>query len=199
MKRLLKQHAPLRALGSGLVLAGAVAHPCASADPVEAVLATYCNVHTGEFFISAAGDAPPGDASRYSKQRVDWASLLKVGPRKNQWGDPLRSGSRTKVMRCGPTSISFSSGFLNANPQGELGALDFPVIQVRRANRTILPHTALEQCSVNSARYSHLGECKSSWAQSLEGQLVGGVYQVKVTRQYEDAQYNKVQRVEVLR
>jgi len=199
MKRLLKKRAPLRALGSGLVLAGAVAHPCAIADPVEAVLATYCNAHTGEFFISAAGDAPPGDASRYTKQKVDWASLLKVGPQKNQWGDPLRSGSRTKVMRCGPTSISFSSRFLNANPQGELCALDFPVIQVRRANRTLLPHTALERCSTNSARYSHLGACQSSWAQSVEGQLVGGVYQVKVTRRYDDAQYNEVQKVDVIR
>ena len=188
-----------RAFVYPLALVLASTHQYSVADPVEGKLPTYCNERSGEFFVSSGGDAPTNNAERYTKRKVDWASLLKVGPQKNQWGDPLRTGSRFKVVQCGKVSISFSSGFLNLNPQGELGALDFPVIQVKQGKRTLLPTTALEQCAINFSRYTYFGDCPDSWAQSIEVQLIGSAYQVKVTRRYDDAQYNEVQKIDVLR
>ena len=188
-----------RAFVYALTLVLASTHQCSVADPVEGILPIYCNEQSGEFFVSSDGDVPPNNADSFTKRKIDWASLLKVGPQKNQWGDPLRTGSRVKVVQCGKVSISFSSGFLNANPQGELGALDFPVIQVKQGKRILLPPTALEQCAITFSRYTYFGECPDSWAKSIEVQQIGGTYQVKVTRRYDDAQYNEVQKIDVLR
>ena len=39
------------------------------------------------------------------------------------------------TKRCGPLVITFSSGVLNTNPQGKLGALDFPVAEIRQGRK----------------------------------------------------------------
>lgn len=169
------------------------------ADPVEGRLPVYCDKHTGTVFISGDPDARPAKPEQYDKQIVNWASLLKMGPQKNQWGDRLRSGSRTLHQRCGPITISFSSGFLNTNPQGELGALDFPVIEVRKGTKVLLNKTAMEQCSVGLSRYTYFGSCPDSWAQRIEVVPAGDGHEVQVRRVFSDELDKDVEKMDVYR
>ena len=168
-------------------------------DPIEDKISVYCDHHTGAFFISAISSERPKVAERFRKHVVNWPALLKIGPEKNGWGDPLRTGTTIKTQRCGPIKISFSSGFLNANPQGELGALDFPVIAIGKGKQLLLKPTAIEQCDVNIPRYNYFGHCPNSWAKSIEVTPTPEGLTIEVKRLYTDENYKEVERTDVFR
>jgi len=169
----------------------------ALADPVEPKVSFYCNQRSGALFISSLPTEQPSQPINYSKHSVSWISLLKMGPAKNNWGDPLRTGSHIATRRCGSITIKFSSGFLNSNPQGELGALDFPVIEIRQGKKVLLEKTALEQCAVGLSRYNYFGECPGSWAQSIEVLPADSGHAVHVKRIYTDEAYKDIERTDV--
>lgn len=162
------------------------------AEGAQSPLPYDCNPRSGAMVIGQAQPQPD-----FMRAKLDWIALLKVGPRKNQWGDPLRSGSRTASKTCGPITIRYSSGFLNTNPQGELGALDFPVIEIRHGQRLLLEATALEQCDVRTARYEYFGACPARWASRIEVVPVAAGFQVRVLRNYLDAEFNEAERTDV--
>jgi len=168
-------------------------------DPVESKIAFYCDQQTGAFFISAVSADRPKVAKKLRKHVMNWAALLKIGPEKNGWGDPLRTGTTIKSERCGPIKVTFSSGFLNANPQGELGALDFPVIEISKGKQVLLKSTAIEQCDVNIPRFTYFGQCPNSWARSIEVIPTPEGLTIEVKRLYIDEDYNEVERTDVLR
>lgn len=167
------------------------------ADPVESELLFYCNQSSGAFFLSSDPAEQPSPSARYKKRSIDWTSLLKMGPQTNAWGDPLRSGSRKAIKKCGPITATFSSGFLNTNPQGELGALDFPVVEIRKGNKVLLAPTALEQCDIQLSRYNYFGACPDSWAQLIEVLPTSGGHLVQVKRVFTDEAYKEVSRTDV--
>lgn len=162
-------------------------------------IAFYCDKQTGAFFVSAAPDEKPKIVGRLLRHVVNWAELLKTGPEKNGWGDPLRTGSAIKTHRCGSMKINFTSGFLNANPQGELGAIDFPVISIYKGKNALLAPTAIDQCDVNTSRYSYFGPCPSSWAKSIEIIPAPKGPSIEVKRIYLDEGYNGMERIDVFR
>ena len=168
-------------------------------DPVESKIAFYCDQQTGAFFISAVSADRPKVAKKLRKHVMNWAALLKIGPEKNGWGDPLRTGTTIKSERCGPIKVTFSSGFPNANPQGELGALDFPVIEISKGKQVLLKPTAIEQCDVNIPRFNYFGQCPNSWARSIEVIPTPEGLTIEVKRFYTDEDYNEVERTDVLR
>jgi len=147
--------------------------------------------------VSGFPDEQPSLQVTYSKHVVRWGTLLKVGPEKNQWGDPLRTGSRNASNKCGPFKVIFSSGFLNSNPQGELGAIDFPVVEIRKGNKVILEQTALELCDVNLSRYNYFGECPDRWAKSIEVVPTSSGHEVRVKRAFTDAASKDVERIDL--
>jgi hypothetical protein len=171
----------------------------ALADPVDSKLPFYCDQRTGAFFISRNHDITSSRWDGKMKQAVNWIALLKTGPQKNGWGDPLRTGSRTRTEQCGPITVKFSSGFLNANPQGELGAMDFPVVEIRQGKHVLLKPTALEQCEVNSSRYTYFGACPDNWAEHIEAAPEGKGFRITVKRAFADTEYKDVERIDEVR
>jgi hypothetical protein len=159
----------------------------------------YCKPASSEIFVSIKADDKPESAAQYVKKRVDWQKLLQVGPQKNGWGDPLRSGSRISKHRCGALTLTFASGFVNANPQGELGALDFPLVEIRQGRKLLLPQTALEPCAVSVTRYGVFGECPRRWAESIDVASDEQGRRVRVKRVFSDEAYEDVERIDVYR
>lgn len=162
-------------------------------------IAFFCDKQTGAFFISADSDEKPKIVGRFLRHVVNWAELLKTGPEKNGWGDLLRTGSAIKTHRCGPIEINFTSGFLNANPQGELGAFDFPVIELKKEKRVLLAQTAIAQCDASTERYNYFGPCPSSWAKSIQIMPAPESLSIEVKRLYIDEGYNGMMRIDVFR
>lgn len=169
----------------------------AYADPVDNNLPVFCNRATGALYISGIAGQRPSTVAGFSVLKIDWIALLNMGPEKNAWGDPLREGSRVAKLRCGPITVVYESGFLNSNPQGELGALDFPVIEIRKGKRVLLAKTALESCSIPLTRYSSFGSCPEKWAESIEVKPSKYGHTVEVTRSYTDQRYEEVRRIDV--
>lgn len=182
--------------GACALIALALPGSAALADEPPTTLDFHCNQRTGALFISTEANAGPVDRSQFTVRRIPWASLLKVVPPRNGHGDPLRSGSRVLRQACGPLTVEFTSGFLNANPQGTLGALDFPLVEIRRGRTILLPRTALEACEVNSQRYQLVGPCPERWARSITLDASDGSYRITLQRTFTDAEYQDVARVD---
>jgi hypothetical protein len=166
---------------------------------VESKIPVYCNAQSGAFFISAVPADRPKVQSKFQKHRLNWIRLLKLGPQKNVLGDPLKTGTRVKTFLCGPITIKYSSGFLNSNPQGELGALNFPVIAVWKGKQVLLPSTALEECDVNLGRYEYFDLCPNGWARSIMVEPTSKGLTIEVKRTFTDGNYDKIERTDVYR
>lgn len=129
----------------------------------------FCNANKSEFSINLAEQSSTIKKKNYTKHWVNWAALLKLGPQKNEGGDLLKSGSKVAMRQCGMIQIKLESGFINDNIQGESGAVDFPVIELRIAERTVIPRTALDICVQNDKRANiYFGSCPDHWAQSIK-------------------------------
>jgi hypothetical protein len=137
--------------------------------------------------LTIGSGEPPSDApSGLEVTAVDWSRLIRFGSEKNPAGDPLRSGSRTVEHRCGPLLVSVRGGFLNANAVGELGAVEFGVIAVRRGDRAVVPATALEECEQGNPRFLAHGDCPDRWAESIRVAPSPGGWRVAYERVYLD-------------
>lgn len=169
----------------------------AYADSVGPRLPFLCDERTGAIFVSINPERKPSSSANWKERSINWQALLNVGPNKNQLGDLLRSGSRVSTLRCGALTIRFASGFLNSNPQGELGALDFPLIEIVKGKRVLLDRTALEPCALTLSRYNYFGACPASWAQSIEVVPQPQGMQIKVLRVFFDAEFNEIERFDL--
>lgn len=159
----------------------------------------YCKPGSSELFVSIKPEDKPASAADYVKKRVAWQKLLRMGPQTNALGDPLRTGSRVSTQRCGTLTLRFASGFVNANPQGELGALDFPLIEISQGRKLLLPRTALEPCAVSTLRYTLVGECPGRWAERIEVGADEEGRRVRVKRVFSDEAYDDIERVDIYR
>lgn len=105
--------------------------------------------------------------SLYASRTIAWGALIKAGPGTNPHGDPLRTGTRTITRKCGALTVRVSAGFLNPNVQGELGAVEFPVVSVLAGSRLVLPRTALASCEQGPGRYEAFAPCPAGWATAV--------------------------------
>ena len=85
----------------------------------------FCNADKSEFSFSVDEQSTVLKKPGFNSQKVNWSKLLQLGPDKNGRGQPLKSGSKIAVRQCGMIQIRIESGFINDDPQGESGALDF--------------------------------------------------------------------------
>ena len=143
------------------------ATPVQAQDPEQGPLMLLCDARRS---IAALGDTTllpfPDDHARRAR-RVPWESLVTVGRARNAWGDPLRTGSRVRTMRCGRLTVRVVAGFLNPNVTGELGAVEFAAVTLLLGDRVVLPRTGLYQCTVGPGREEAYGRCPDRWARAL--------------------------------
>lgn len=158
----------------------------------------FCNEKNSEISIGAEEQSPNFTKPGFVKKTINWSKLLKMGPQKNGHGDPLRTGSKIAIRKCGMIQMRMESGFLNSNPQGESGAMDFLVIELRIAERTVLSRTALDECAENDERAkAYFGTCPNSWAQSIRTKkLANGSVEVEVKRKFENENYQTKETIE---
>jgi hypothetical protein len=171
-----------------------VCAPVCAQDADYAKVRILCDAATGSMHI-AEHDA------RESKSRnpqlavttINWGALVKMGPQKNLHGEPLRTGSNTATRRCGPYTVRIKAGYLNTNPMGESGAIEFPVVDIMMNKAPVVPPTALNSCEQAMPRYSAFGPCPEAWAQSIRVTWDGTARKSKVTlhRIYEDRSYEQ--------
>lgn len=131
--------------------------------------------------------ASPGRTPRPgSVTELDWIRLIEWGEEKNPAGDPLRIGTRRDTRECGDLTVSVEAGFLNSNAVGELGALEFPTVEVRRGGAVLVPRTALEECQRDSPRFELYGSCPEGYATAIALRPAGAATEILYERHYLD-------------
>jgi len=160
----------------------------ALAEDLSGKLMYFCDAKKSEVSINLDEQSSSLTKPGFIKKVVNWSNLLQLGPQKNGRGDPLKSGSKVAVRQCGMIQIRMESGFINDNIQGESGAFDFPVIELRIGERTVLSRTALESCSENDRRANiYFGACADNWAQSIRTKmLANGSLETEIKRKFDD-------------
>jgi hypothetical protein len=168
---------------------------CAMADDLPALIAYSCDPQRSEFSINAEAEIATDQISAresdlradHSKRTIQWRSLIKFGPKTNGRGDLLRTGTKTLTKSCGKLTIRFQGGYLNDNIQGQDGAVEFPVIDIRLGKRSLLGSTALNACDVNDSRTNYFGACPAKWAVSVRTtQTSKNSLSVTVKREFSD-------------
>ena len=113
----------------------------AAQDAADGPLELRCDARGARMTLGDTALVSFGGEAKVTTHTIPWGSLVTVGRARNQFGDPLRTGSRTLTRRCGRLTLRFEGGFFNANVMGELGALEFPAVTVLVGGRVILPRT----------------------------------------------------------
>lgn len=108
-------------------------------------------------------DAPPGVAG----------DELKVPPsasrgRMTPGGSAYRAPGKTRVQRCGRLQLRLRAAFLNVNPEGELGAFEFPSLEVFDGPRRLLARTGLAICDLPPSRWEIVGRCPADYAVAVD-------------------------------
>jgi len=161
------------------------------ADNISGKLAYFCNSNTSEVLIDMGRQENVGKIAGFKKHVVNVDDLLIV--KKNKYGRLYKYGSKVDERGCGKITVRVESGYVNADPNGQSGADDFPVIELRMLSRTILPRTAMGLCSVNDRMSNYFfGKCPDFWASKIETKLTNfDSINIKVTRKFEDNALNE--------
>jgi len=167
---------------------------------MDTALQVACTPDGAWLHIGPGGEMPDGDVPAKTV-RVNWSALIRLGPPRNSFGDRNRSGSAVSRVRCGPLEVQISAGYLNTNPQGELGVIEFPVVTIAQAANIVLPNTAMSDCEVSLSRYSYFGKCPDSWARSITAvkHRKTGELRLTVERAFVDSDYQYQLRTDTVR
>ena len=137
--------------------------------------------HVAIWFES--GDAPAG---------VTGAELTAPPPgsgdQTTATGSAYRVPGKTRVQRCGRLQLRLRSAYLNANPEGELGAFEFPALEVFDGRRRVLARTGLAVCDPAPSRWEAFGRCPADFAivVDITAATVGAPARVRVVHARND-------------
>lgn len=86
-------------------------------------------------------------------------------------GMQYRTGTKVIERNCGNLKVKISGGYLNSNPNGMLGAITFPLIEIFHKNEKLLKKVPFGVCSYGQANwggyYDRLGKCPQDWFSSI--------------------------------
>lgn len=168
-------------------------------DEIQNNLMYFCNPEISSFIIDLGEQNSSYKKKSYIRNSINWEKLIVLGRAMNERGDLLRHGSKTVIKKCGNITIEFKGGYLNENIQGESGAVEFPVLQLKVGQTTIIPFTPLEICSIEDKRAkTYYGECPEKWAKSVETISFNSLIQTTVKRNFYDENFHEHQSVSVI-
>ena len=139
----------------------------AAQDAADGPLELRCDARGAHMTLGDTALVSFDGEAKVTTHTIPWVSLVTVGRARNQFGDPLRTGSRTLTRRCGRLTLRFEGGFFNENVMGELGALEFPAVTVLVGGRVILPRTGFYECTAGPGREEAYGACPARWARAI--------------------------------
>ncbi|HEY0026510.1 MAG TPA: hypothetical protein VGC35_01440 [Allosphingosinicella sp.] len=136
-------------------------------DP-ERRMVILCDPARFRLSIRAAADAASLDRSYPQRTIIDQESL--VAYFRNPGGGVQYQGSLIRYEQCGPLIIRLEGAFLNANVNGEMGAIpQFAAVTVTADNRQLYPKEGdavrLAECDLNIPRWE---DCPSGWAVRID-------------------------------
>ena len=133
----------------------------------------------------------------YAPVTVNWGDLLILKPAGNS---SYKDGSKVDARRCGQIEVRIESGYVNPDINGQSGAEDFPVVELRMADRTILPRTSLQVCSLSDRMENYFfGPCPDNWANEIKTEeRADGRLQITVVRKFSDANDQAKQRTDIV-
>jgi hypothetical protein len=103
-------------------------------------------------------------------ERINTANLRKYSPTDKE-GNVTRTGSETLERKCGIFRIKIKSGFLNANPYGDLGAVNFPLVEISVNEKSKPTEISIGLCDENVKIYNNSTQCPSNWATDVKGYI----------------------------
>nr|WP_174507340.1 hypothetical protein [Acinetobacter sp. Marseille-Q1620] len=108
----------------------------------------YCDDKKSIFYFFAEPRAHyPNSVKKYD---INIDSLLIS--KEDSEGNITRLGSRKDIRQCGNIKLVFESGFYNANTQGLLGLLDYPLLSVSINGKSIFNNKILNLCASGGSR-----------------------------------------------
>ena len=129
-------------------------------------LAYLCDEKNSRVYFTSFSEVDEIESQRKASQPIEeikaW-QLITI-TKEDERGNVFRTGTRTLIKRCGEFTVRISGGFLNSNPQGELGAIEFPVVQLSFVGKLMLGRTALFVCDSSLSRFNAWAPCPASWA-----------------------------------
>lgn len=167
-----------RARRAAALLLALCASPSAASQPAQQgydrsvdgeKIAILCDPRSFRLSFRYRADTASLDPHYSRRMVIDPEALVAVFP--NFGGEPQYRGALVRHERCGPLVIRLEGDFLNANVQGEQGAIGpFVAVRVWADNRTLYPRTErgstrLAACDSGLSRWR---ECPADYAVRID-------------------------------
>ena len=166
-------------------------------------LTYFCDQRKSIFFVSVGLEAKPTTEANYDEKIIDWVGLMPVRKVVNDGVQEIWSRMTSKVVsrQCGLLEIRFKGGALIGNPNGPYGAVEFPLVELRKNNKIVLPETALYECELpNKEGFNPFYHCPDGYAQSIESTVTPkNKLKITVHRNFldPDENYKELERTDV--
>lgn len=143
---------------------------------VDGTVEYYCNTKKSYFAFFA--DSPK--LLKGIKKQIVEIYHLSITSKEDSLGNYMRLGSKKAIRQCGTIKATFESGYYNANIQGELGLMDYPLMSITVDGQKILNKNVLNLCSSSGFRMI----CPTDFSiQSIEVMKVSkNLYQISLTK-----------------
>jgi len=142
----------------------------ASRAEAQTTISYVCNARVSSVYLSS-GLKHLGEVNRRKRlgwhvEAIDVTTLVKTTAEDDPRGF-YRVASRKITRRCGVFKIIITAGWMNANPYGYLGAIQFPWVELWDDGGQVLRPTALHSCEADQDLYAAAG-CPSAFANVIE-------------------------------
>jgi hypothetical protein len=95
------------------------------------------------------------------------------------------------VSRCGAYKLILTTSYLNEDPDGELGVVQFESFELWLNGHHVLGPVGFATCDVGVGLWEAFGQCPSSYADAVHVQLLGsGRSMVTMKRSFNDKDLN---------
>ena len=108
----------------------------------------YCNDKKSNFYFSA--EQQGSFLKDFKEYNIDVDSLLIS--KEDSEGNITRLGSKKSIHQCGAIKLVVESGFYNANTQGMLGLLDYPLMSISINGKRVFDKNPLNLCASSGSR-----------------------------------------------
>jgi hypothetical protein len=150
----------------GAVLALAQIWPCHAAE-LQTELRLACNarlswVRVGDADDAAWADLPEG--TRVSNPPLPYFGRAR---QTTSWGNHYRLPAKVKMLRCGALTLKLQMRALHHSPDGNMGLVTFPSVEISAFDRPLVGLTGIAECDMSESRYRYFGACPGDYAKSV--------------------------------
>ncbi len=142
----------------------------ASRAEAQRTMSYVCNAKVSSVYLTS-GLKHLGEVNRRKKlgwhvEAIDVTTLVTTTAEDDPRGFH-RVASRKITRRCGVLKIVVTAGWVNSNPYGYLGAIEFPRVELWDDARQVVLPTALHSCEPDRDLYAAAG-CPNAFANVIE-------------------------------